>query len=65
MSALLIKSDKTGNKIFKELAKKIGAEVLLLDDEQYEDLALGLEMDRIKTNELVDRELIFSKLRNK
>lgn len=65
MSALIIRSDKSVNKIFKDLAKKLGAEVLQLDDEHYEDLAFGLMMDRAKTNELVSKEQVMSKLHSK
>jgi hypothetical protein len=65
MSALIIRSDKTGNRLFRELAKKMGAEVLQVNDEQYEDLALGLMMDNSKTGQLVSKDLILKKLLKK
>ena len=41
----------------------MGANVLSIKDEQFEDLALGSMMDTVKTNENVSRELIMKKLR--
>ena len=34
-------------------------------DEQYEDLALGLLMEKEKTNELVSRNIVMEKLHGK
>ena len=42
MSAIVIKTDNQNTKILKELAKKLGANVLNINEGQYEDLALGL-----------------------
>jgi hypothetical protein len=65
MSAIVIKSDNQNTKILKELAKKLGANVLNINEEQYEDLALGLLMDRSKTGETVSRDSIMKKLNKK
>jgi S-adenosylmethionine/arginine decarboxylase-like enzyme len=62
MSAIVIKADNQNTKILKELAKKLGADVLNINEEQYEDLALGLLMDRSKTGETVSRDTIMKKL---
>lgn len=58
MGAIIIKVDKEGNKILSELARKLGGSVILIDDEQFEDIALGSAMDKIKTGELSDRDSI-------
>jgi len=65
MSAIIIKADDQSNKLLKELAKKLGASFLSLDDEQYEDFMLGSIMDSEKTNEMVSRESIVKKLKGK
>lgn len=65
MSAIVIKTDNQNTKILKELAKKLGANVLNINEEQYEDLALGLLMDRSKTGETVSRDSIMKKLNKK
>ena len=65
MSAIVIKSDNQNTKILKELAKKLGADVININEEQYEDLALGLLMDKSKTGETVSRESIMKKLEKK
>lgn len=62
MSAIVIKSDNQNTKILKELAKKLGANVLSINEELYEDLAIGLLMDRSKTGETVSRDNIMKKL---
>ena len=62
MSAIVIKADNQSNKILKELAKKLGANVLNINDEQYEDLSLGYLMDKAKTGKIVSRENIIKKL---
>jgi hypothetical protein len=48
-----------------ELAKKLGGSVIDLNDDQYEDIALGNLMDNVKTNEIVDKETIMKKLKLK
>lgn len=65
MGAIIVKSDKKGNKILKELAERLGANVINLNDDQFEDFLLGKEMDLKKTGELVSREEIFKKFRSK
>jgi len=62
MGAVLIKADNHSNRLFIELAKKLGANVLSIKDEQFEDFALGTLMDSIKTDENVSREEIMNKL---
>ncbi len=63
MGAIIIKADKSSNKILADLARKLGGNVIGVKDEQYEDLILGLAMDSVKTGEIVDRETIFRKLK--
>jgi hypothetical protein len=63
MGAILIQADSQSNKILSDLAKKLGAKVLSIKDEQFEDMALGSLMDAVKTDENVSRELIMKKLR--
>ena len=62
MSAIVIKADNQNTKILKELAKKLGANVISINEELYEDLALGLLIEKSKTGELVSREVIMEKL---
>jgi tRNA A37 N6-isopentenylltransferase MiaA len=65
MGAIVIKADKKSNKILSELARKLGATVINLDDEQYEDIALGTAMDEAKTGKTVDRDSVMRKLTGK
>jgi hypothetical protein len=65
MGAIIIKADKKSNRILSELARKLGGSVINLEDEQYEDFALGSAMDSAKTGEKVDRDLIMQKLKGK
>jgi len=46
--AIIIKADSKSNKILSDLAKKLGANVLSVRDEQFEDFALGSLMDAVK-----------------
>jgi hypothetical protein len=62
MKAIVIKADNQNTKILRQLAKKLGADVLNINEEQYEDLALGSLMDKVKTGETVSRESIMNKL---
>ena len=64
MGAVVIKIDKRNNQLMSRLAKEIGGKVIVIDDEQYEDLALGKLMNDVKTGETVDYEIIMKKLRN-
>ena len=63
MGAILIQADSQSNKMLSDLAKRLGANVLSIKDERFEDLVLGSMMDTVKTNENVSRELIMKKLR--
>jgi hypothetical protein len=63
MGAIIIKADTKSNKILFNLAKKLGANVLSVKDEQFEDFALGLLMDNVKTEENVSRDLVLKKLK--
>ncbi len=65
MGTIVITADNQSNKILKEIAKRLGAKVMKLKDEQYEDLLLGSLMDSEKTGEKVSKEIIFKKLRRK
>ena len=65
MSAIIIKADNKNTKILKELAKKLGADVLNINEELFEDLALGLLMDKSKTGKVVGRDTIFKQLDKK
>jgi len=65
MGAIVIQADTKSNKILSELAKRLGGKVISIKDEQYEDFALGLLMDKVKTNETVSRDIIMKKLRKK
>lgn len=65
MSAIIIKADSQSNKLLKELAKKLGASVISIDEEQYEDFILGSKMESEKTDEMVLRESVLKKLKGK
>lgn len=65
MSAIIIKADEKSNKILRELAKKLGGNVIKMNDKQYEDFLLGSIIDSKKTGEDVSREEILKKLRKK
>lgn len=65
MSTIMIKTDKQSSKILSELAKRLGANVVDIKDEQFEDFMLGNLMDTVKTGKNVSRNLIFKKLKNK
>ena len=65
MGAIIIKADKKSNKILSDLAKKLGGNVMNLDDDQYEDFAIGYLMDSVKTGKNVSRESIMIKLKTK
>ena len=65
MSAIVIKADNQSSRILKELAKKLGANVLNIKDNQYEDLSLGYLMDKVKTGKTVSRTTIMKKLQGK
>ncbi len=62
MSAIIIKADSNSNKLIKDFARKLGGRVLSIDDGQYEDIALGSQMDKIKTGQTISREDIMKEL---
>ncbi len=63
MYAIIIKADKQSNKLLLELARKLGASVFSINEDQFEDLYLGQIMEKTKTGDLVSREDIVDKLR--
>ncbi|MGB4969655.1 MAG: hypothetical protein WBO31_09000 [Saprospiraceae bacterium] len=65
MSTIMIKTDKQSSKILSELAKKLGANVVNIKDEQFEDFMLGAVMKSVKTGKTVSRNTIFKKLKSK
>ena len=65
MGAIIIRADQKSSKILKELAVQLGAVVTNVKDEHYEDFMLGTLMDSEKTGEIVSREEIFKKLKEK
>ena len=62
MSAIVIKADSKSNKILKDLAKKLGANVLNMNDTQYEDFLLGSIINSEKTGEDVSKEEVIKKI---
>jgi len=65
MGALIIKGDTDNNKILAKLAKKLGNKVISINEEEYEDFALGKMMDESKTGQTATREEVMKKLKNK
>lgn len=64
MSTILIKANKSNNKILTKLAKKLGGgNVIDNNDEAFEDLMLGRLMDAVKTRKTVSRSTIMKKLK--
>ena len=61
MGAILIKADRESNRILTELAKKLGGEVIDMNDKQFEDLMLGSLMDKVKTGKTVSRSVVLKK----
>ena len=64
MGALVVKINRKNNQLISRLVKELGGDILSINDEQYEDLALGNLIDEVKTNEDVDKDLVLKKLRN-
>ena len=64
MGTILIKTDKRSSKILAELAKRLGAKVIDVKDEQLDDLMLGTLMDKVKTGKTVSKDSILKKLRS-
>lgn len=65
MGAIIIKADSQSNKILSDLARKLGGDVINLNDDQFEDFLLGSMMDSAKTGKTVSRESIMKKLSSK
>jgi Mg-chelatase subunit ChlD len=65
MGAIIVKADKKSSKLLSELARRLGGSVINLEDNQYEEIALGKAMEAVKTGELVDRNVIVQKLSGK
>mgnify|MGYP001041862456 CR=1 FL=1 len=64
MSYIIIKADAESNKILAELAKKLGGNVISVDDEKLEDIVFAEMMKEEKTGENIDRDVIMKKLNN-
>ena len=64
MGTILIKTDKRSSKILAELAKRLGANVIDVKDEQFDDLMLGTLMDKVKAGKTVSKDSILKKLRS-
>lgn len=64
MGTILIKTDKRSSKILAELAKRLGAKVIDVKDEQFDDLMLGTLMDKVKAGKTVSKDSILKKLRS-
>lgn len=64
MGAVVIKIEKKNNKLINRLIKELGSNILSINDEQFEDIALAKLMENEKTNETVSREIIMNKLIN-
>ena len=65
MSALIIEADGESQKLIKALARKLGGRVVNLNQNQYEDILLGLHMENVKTGVSVSRESVMKKLAGK
>ncbi|MFP4042439.1 MAG: hypothetical protein ACLFT6_06730 [Bacteroidales bacterium] len=65
MGAIIIKGDTENNKILAKLAKKLGNKVISINEEEYEDFALGKMMDESKTGQTATREEVMKKLKNR
>jgi len=65
MSTIVTNADNQSSKILKELAERLGAKVMSLKKDHYEDLLLGANMDVLKSGAKVSRETIFIKLMKK
>lgn len=64
MSYIIIKADAESNQILTVLAKKLGGNVISIDDEKLEDIVFAEMMNEEKTGENVDRDVIMKKLNN-
>ncbi len=64
MGAVVIKIDDKNNRLIAKLVKELGGKVIAINEQQYEDLALGTLMENEKTGESVGREEVMKKLKN-
>lgn len=58
MSTILIKAAKANNKLLADLAKKLGGNILNVDDDQFEDFMLGNLTESVKTGKTVSKTTI-------
>jgi len=65
MGAIIIKADSQSSKILKELAEKLGGDVTIISEEQYEDVLLGTLMQKEKTGKNASRDVVFKKLHSR
>jgi hypothetical protein len=65
MSTMLIRLDKSSNKVIVELVKKLGGNVVEVNDEVIEDILLGSIMDSEKTGKTVSRATVMKKLKSR
>ena len=63
MGAVVIKSDAKSLKLIVELVKRLGGDVVKLNDEQLEDFTFGEMVKEAKTGKTVSRETIMKKLK--
>ena len=63
MGAIVIKTGKKNIHMMLKLANELGAEALLITDEQFEDIAMGKQMDATKTTENLSKEMIKNRLK--
>jgi hypothetical protein len=62
MDAIIIKADRKTIEILSKLARRLEGEVLNITNTQFEDFALGSQMDLVKTGKNVSRKKIMKKL---
>ena len=63
MSTIVIQIDPKHSELLKELAERLGGQVTEVQGELLEDLALGMHMESVKTEQNVSRGTIMKKLR--
>jgi hypothetical protein len=63
LSAIIIKADDKSIKILIELAINLGAVVVNISSDQYEDMVLGLMMESERTGQAITRADDFKKLK--
>ncbi|MGF1566301.1 MAG: hypothetical protein ACFCUH_13115 [Flavobacteriales bacterium] len=63
MSTIVIQIDPKHSELLKELAERLGGQVTEVQGELLEDLALGLQMESVKTGQSVSRATVMKKLR--